>query len=136
MVPEWSVALRKNLKSLCRFRSSSLPGKRTGPYSERTMSYRTDKVQKERPSVSVLMQDNPNHRCSRSTPSPTTIVGSALPRDMNLDPWELINFNFPGIKALYQSAPKLAYRNVYWDLRNTLLVKCLTIRTISLFPRA
>jgi hypothetical protein len=35
---------------------------------------------------------------------------------MNLDPWELIDFNFPGIKTLYQSDAKLAYRNVNWYL--------------------
>ena len=40
-----------------------------------------------------------------------------LANGLGIDPWDLIDYNFPGMKLLHQFAPERASRQVNWYLR-------------------
>jgi hypothetical protein len=76
-----------------------------------------NRVQKERPAASELVQENyaPLLGYERSVKDGDSWV--SLAREAGLsDPWELIDFNFPGTKEIHDKNAQRASRQVNWYL--------------------
>jgi hypothetical protein len=76
-----------------------------------------DRVQKEKPGASVLVQETyvPPLAYEHTVKDGESWV--SLARESSLaDPWELIDFNFPGTKEMHNKDAKRASRQVNWYL--------------------